>query len=454
MPSSTTSNAGVAPSPAAVRRGPVTVEGARRGATRRVPADRRFEGEVAPPPSKSVTNRYLNLALLAARPVVLERPLAAEDTERFLAALERLGTAVRRGGEEIALEPGPLPAGAEIDCGASGTMARFLTATLATLEGDWRLDGVPRLRQRPLAPLVEALRRLGAEIDYLGAPGGLPLAIRGGRLAGGSVTLDAGESSQYVSALLMAATRAAAPVAVEAERLVSVPYLELTVAAMAAFGVGVERRGERRLRVESARPAGGRFRVEADFSAACYPAAAAALTGGRVRLAGLAPDSRQGDRRFFDLLAAMGAAVSWRGDALEVAGGAGLAAVDVALADLPDQVPTLAAVAPFARGVTRIRGVAHLRLKESDRLAAVARGLRAAGAEVEEREAGLAIPGVWADREPPAEPVVLDPCDDHRLAMSFAVLGLRRRGVEIAQPEVVGKSYPGFWRDFEACLAA
>ncbi len=430
------------------------VEGARRGGARPVPGGRRFAGEIAPPPSKSVTNRYLNLALLAARPVVLERPLAAEDTERFLEALERLGTAVRRSRDEIALEPGPLPAGAEIDCGASGTMARFLTAALATLAGEWRLDGGPRLRERPMAPLVEALGLLGAEIEYLRSPGTLPLAIRGGRLAGGSVALDGGASSQYLSALLMAAARAEAPVAVAAERLVSTPYLELTVAAMAAFGVRVEHRGGGRFRVEPARPAGGRFRVEGDFSAACYPAAAAVLSGGRVRLTGLSPESRQGDRRFFDLLASMGAAVAWRGDALEVAAGAGLAAVDVTLADLPDQVPTLAAVAPFARGVTRIRDVAHLRLKESDRLAAMARGLRAAGAEVEEREAGLAIPGIWADREPPAGHVVLDPCDDHRIAMSFAVFGLRRRGVEIATPEVVAKSYPGFWRDFESCLAA
>ncbi len=430
------------------------VENARRRGTRRVPGGSRFEGEIAPPPSKSVTNRYLNLALLAARPVVIERPLAAEDTERFLDALERLGVRVCRGRGEIALEPGPLPAAAELDCGASGTMARFLTAALATFRGEWRLDGSRRLRERPLAPLVEALRRLGAEIDYLGAPGGLPLAIRGGRLAGGSVRLDAAESSQYLSALLMAAARAAAPVAVEVERMVSTPYLDLTVAALAAFGVEVARRGERRFRVEPAPLTGGRFRVEADWSAACYPAAAAVVSGGWVRLAGLAAGSRQGDRRFLDLLSAMGAAVTWRESTLEVAAGPGLAAIDVDLADLPDQVPTLAALAPFARGTTRIRGVAHLRLKESDRLAAMARGLSSAGARVEEGDEGLAIPGIWADREPPAERVVLDPCDDHRIAMSFAVFGLRRRGVEIAGPEVVGKSYPGFWRDFEGCLAA
>ncbi|MES1211011.1 MAG: 3-phosphoshikimate 1-carboxyvinyltransferase, partial [Acidobacteriota bacterium] len=232
------------------------------------------------------------------------------------------------------------------------------------------------------------------------------------------------------------------------------PYVDVTLGVVAAFGGRIEEEGERIYRVwPSSLDAGGsgRVRVEGDWSAAAYPAAAAALTGGEVTLEGLVRDSRQGDRRFLELLEEMGAGVSWQGDEVTIRGdgSGGLRGIEADLSSMPDQVPTLAALAPFARGTTRIFNVAHLRIKESDRLEAMATELRKTGAEVEEGPDWLRIPGIWAEDEPPSSPVRIDPRGDHRIAMSLALVGLRRPGIEVTAPEVVGKSYPGFWRDLE-----
>ncbi len=423
-----------------------------------VPAGRRVAGRLRVPPSKSLTHRAFNLALLAGRPARLVRPLDAEDTRLFRAALERLGWRVEPHGDALELWPGARPAAAELACGNAGTLFRFLAASLAALPGRWRLDGTPRLRQRPVGPLLAALRGLGARIECEGAEGFAPLRIEGRRLPGGRVVLDAGLSSQFLSALLMAGLTAAAPVEVEVAALTSGPYVDLTLEAAARFGGRLERVGTgfRVVPGPLAAPAEG-FVVEGDFSAACYPAAAAALTGGEVTLEGLRAESRQGDRGFFDRLAAMGATVSWPagGEVARVRGDGRLRALDTDLSGLPDQVPTLAALAPFARGTTRIRGVPHLRIKESDRLAAMAAGLRRLGAVAEERPDGLEVPGVWAAAvpPPPPRPLRVDPHDDHRIAMSLALVGLVRPGVVVGAPEVVAKSYPAFWSDLESLLA-
>jgi len=437
-----------------------------------IPAGGRAAGRLTVPPSKSVTHRFLNLALLAraagaapgAGPILVERPLYAEDTRLFLAALGRAGFQVEESAEAVRLTPGPPPppenAGTdeiEIFCGNAGTMLRFLVATLAVVPGRWRLDGTPRLRERPVGPLVEAVRRLGGQIEYLGRPGCVPLRIAGGSLQGGVTAIDAGESSQYLSALLMAGLAAPAEVVVEVGALTSQPYVEVTLAAAAAFGGRIERLGEHAFRVRPAALGASRVRVEGDWSAACYPAAAAALTGGDVRLAGVFAESRQGDRRFLDLLAAMGAEVSWEDDLLAVRGreNGDLLGIEADLSGLPDQVPTLAALGPFARGTTRITNVPHLRIKESDRLGAMASELGRVGAAVEEGADNLTVHGLW-HREtgavPPSGRVVIDAHDDHRIAMSMALVGLRRPGIEIATPEVVGKSYPEFWTDLQSLL--
>lgn len=418
-----------------------------------IPAGRRVSGRLRVPSSKSLSHRWLNLALLSRRPMVLERPLLAEDTRLFLAALERCGFQVEHDGDDVRLDPGERPAGeVEIFCGNAGTMLRFLVATLAVVPGQWRLDGVPRLRERPVRPLVEALRRLGARIEYLDAEGFVPLRIEGGTLQAGTTLLDAGESSQYLSAILMAGLRAPGEVVVEVSSLTSGPYVDVTLGVAEAAGGRIERLGDKTWRVIPSDLRADRARVEGDWSAACYPAAAAALTQGSVVLDGLVRDSRQGDRGFLDLLVRMGAEADWRGDELEVRGGDALRGLEADLSTMPDQVPTLAALGPFAAGETRIFNVAHLRIKESDRLEAMATELRKIGAEVDEGPDSLRIPGVWAHGPTPEGEVRIDSRGDHRIAMSLALAGLRRPGVVVTSPEVVAKSYPEFWRDLGRML--
>jgi 3-phosphoshikimate 1-carboxyvinyltransferase len=410
-------------------------------------------GRLRVPSSKSLTHRYFNLAVLGRAPITVENPLVAEDTRLFLEALGKLGFRVTEDGGDVHLEPvEPATQETEIFCGNAGTMLRFLVATLTVLPGTWRLDGVPRLRERPVRPLVDALRRLGARIEYLGAEGYVPLRLHGGTLGAGTTVLDAGESSQYLSALLMAALRAPGPVTVEVQSLTSKPYVDVTLGVVAAFGGRIEEAGDHIYKVTPSALNAGRVRVEGDWSAAAYPAAAAALTQGEVVLEGLLQDSRQGDRGFLALLERMGAAVSWSGSEVTIRGG-DLRGIEADLSSMPDQVPTLAALAPFARGTTHIFNVAHLRIKESDRLEAMATELRKTGATVEEGPDWLRIPGVWADREPPADPVTIDPRGDHRIAMALALVNLRRRGITVAHPEVVGKSYPGFWADLERLVS-
>jgi 3-phosphoshikimate 1-carboxyvinyltransferase len=417
-------------------------------------------GRLRLPGSKSITQRHFNLALVYRQPLLVRQPLFSEDTTHYLEGLEAAGFAIDRHGHDVALAPGPAPAGEiPIFCGAGGTMFRFLTAALTAVPGTYRLDGIARLRERPISQLVDALRQLGARIDYLGRDGFAPLRLFGGSLSGGRAVLDAGISSQFLSAVLMAALGAAEPCEIELAALTSEPYVDLTLDAIAAFGGRVERSGESGPGVYRVWPgragmAPAEITVEPDYSAVGYPAAAAALTGGEVFLEDLSPGSRQGDRGFVDLLAQMGAELSWQDGGLLVRGAPGgrLVAIDADLEAMPDQVPTLAALAPFARGVTAIRNVPNLRVKESDRLAAMTSELRRAGATVEELADGLVIPGVWADSAPPSEPVLADSWGDHRIAMAMALVGLRRPGLSVAEPAVVGKSYPEFWHDLESLL--
>jgi 3-phosphoshikimate 1-carboxyvinyltransferase len=417
-----------------------------------VPAGRVARGRLAVPSSKSLTHRALTLALLAEDEVTIERPLDAEDTRLFAAALARLGHGVERGaGSWRITPPTARPALATLDCGNAGTFFRFALAALATLPGRFLLDGVPRLRERPVGALLAALRALGARVRCLEREGYAPLEVEGPTLAAGRVRLEASQSSQFLSALLFAGQRAGGPIEIEVGGLVSAPYVELTRELLLAHGGAVERPAPDVWVTRPARLVGGRVAIEADVSAAAYPAAAAALTGGRVELPGVRLDSRQGDRRLLELLAAMGARVSAANEGTVVEGG-DLAAIEVDAADIPDQVPTLAALAPFARGTTRICRVAHLRIKESDRLAAMASELARAGARVEELADGLVVPGVWADASPPATPVAVETHGDHRIAMAMALVALRRPGVSILHPAVVGKSYPEFWRDLARLL--
>lgn len=425
-------------------------------------------GDIRVPGSKSMTQRYFTLALLGRSALTIRGPLLSEDTRFFLAAMETLGFEVKvEEGRAPVVRMRPMgrsaPAGrpeappGEIWCGAGGTMFRFLTGALTAVPGSWRIDGIARLRERPIAPLLSALRQLGAKVDCLEQEGHAPLVVHGGSLRGGPCVLDAGASSQYLSSLLMAGLVAPDAVSVTVSSLTSEPYVDLTLDAIRELGGEVHRDGDTfRVGRSTNGPDGvgvGEVEVEADFSSVAYPAAAAALTGGDVLIRGANPDSRHGDRGFIDVLAKMGADVRWVDDGLRLRGGP-LTAVEIDMESMPDQVPTLAALAPFARGTTRILNVPNLRIKESDRLAAMAEELTRVGARVEELADGLVIPGVWADArsadgQPAEDPVRVETHGDHRIAMAMALVALRRPHVSVANPHVVAKSYPEFWRDLE-----
>ncbi|MEM6453696.1 MAG: 3-phosphoshikimate 1-carboxyvinyltransferase [Acidobacteriota bacterium] len=447
-----------------------------------VPVGGRLRGPLHVPGSKSVTQRYFDLALIGRAPMTVRRPLLSDDPLLFLDAMRTAGFGVEHIDSAVVLTP---PAAAARDdgdgggearaifCGNGGTMFRFLTAALTAVPGRWRLDGVPRLRERPVGPLIDALRRLGATVECLVQEGYAPLRIQGGTLGSGETRLDAGSSSQYLSAMLIAALAAPAPVTIHLEALTSAPYVDLTLDAIADLtetddgAPAVERLVESGetvgFRVRPARVIGGTITVEGDDSAAAYPAAGALLTGGSVRLHGLRRHTRHGDRALLDLLARCGADVRWSvdgegDDVVTITGPAdgclrGLTE-PVDMSGMPDQVPTVAALAPFLPGTTRIVGAAHLRIKESDRLAAMATELRRTGAEAREHDDGLEIDGTWSDpaTAPPPSPVSIETYHDHRIAMAMALVGLRRSGVQIQQPGVVAKSYPDFWQDLEQLL--
>jgi 3-phosphoshikimate 1-carboxyvinyltransferase len=407
------------------------------------PLDRAPDAVVRVPGSKSLTNRALVCAAMAEGTSVLEGVLHADDTEAMLGALRALGVRVDGAGSTLTVEgaDGMVPAGpADLDARLSGTTSRFLAPLLAAGTGTYRLDGGAPLRARPMGPLVESLRHLGADVVEEGEPGCLPLRIRGGA-TGGAVELPGHVSSQFLSGLLLAGPLFPDGVDVSlTSPLVSVPYVEMTREVMRSFGALV---------AGTVVPSGSyratTYRIEPDASAASYFFAAAAITGGRVTVRGLRRDALQGDVRFVDVLARMGCEVEDGPEGLTVTGPppGSLHGVVADLADLSDTAQTLAAVAVFADSATTVTGIGFIRRKETDRLADTVRELRRAGIEATEDEDGFTIrPGT-----PTAARI--ETYDDHRMAMSLALLGLRVDGIEIADPGCVAKTYPDFFSDLD-----
>jgi 3-phosphoshikimate 1-carboxyvinyltransferase len=329
-----------------------------------------------------------------------------------------------------------------VDARQAGTVARFIPPVAAAIGATVRVDGSEQLRGRPMAPLLDALRRLGVAVEEEGSAGHLPVVMKG-PVTGHVAELPGDASSQFLSGLLLAGPLSPAGLEVRLTTdLVSRPYAAMTAAVMQAFGARVDI-GER-----VCRAAGGGYRsadyvVEPDASAASYFFAAAAITGGRVRVEGLGRTSIQGDIAFVDVLARMGASVSMTGDTTEVTGGE-LHGADVDLSDLSDTAPTLAVVAAFADSPTRVRGIGFIRAKESDRIGAVVEELRKCGVDASEEADGFVV------RPAPIHPAVVDPHDDHRLAMAFALIGLRVPGIEIANPECVAKTFPDYFDRLES----
>jgi 3-phosphoshikimate 1-carboxyvinyltransferase len=398
------------------------------------------------PPSKSVTQRALVLSALASGPSVLIDPLESDDTKVMAEALATLGFTVQR--REAAWEihggGGRIPCqGATLDSGDAGTAARFLTALASLGRGRFVVDGSKRMRERPIQPLVDALRQLGVQIRYLGRRGCPPLEILAEGVRGGTARVRGDRGSQPLSALLLVAPRASSPIRIEPEGPVaSLPYLELTAQVMQDFGVLVRRESPLAFSVKAPQDFAGRdIRIEGDYSSAGYFFAAAAITGGRVKVGNLRADSAQADREILRALVEMGCRVESDATGWSVTGGP-LDPLDRDLTEMPDAAPTLAVTALFARGKSVLKGLSTLRIKESDRVAALARELSKLGAQVEERKDSLEI------RPRPLRGAEIRTYQDHRMAMSFALAGLRIPGTSIADPECVSKSFPGFWKEF------
>lgn len=410
---------------------------------------------VTVPGSKSITNRALVLAALVAEETscVLSGALRSEDTEVMADSLRRLGYTVdwHAGGNGWLSVTKPrghrheAVRSATLFVANSGTTMRFLTAFVCLLDGEYRLDGIPRMRERPVADLLDALRLLGADVRSEANNGCPPVEVHARGLAGGLVRVKGDVSSQFLSALLMVAPYARRAVTLEVVGpLVSVPYVEMTIRQMQEFGCQVSSTNYRSFHIEpNQKYQLGYYTIEPDASAASYFWAAAAIAGGRVTVSGLTRASLQGDVRFVDVLGQMGCRVEECAAGITVHGGP-LRGVDVDMNDISDTVMTLGAVALFAEGPTTIRNVAHIRHKETDRIAALATELRKLGAEVEERPDGLTI------TPKPLTGVAVDTYNDHRMAMSLALVGLKVPGVVIRNPGCVAKTYPGFWQDLDA----
>jgi 3-phosphoshikimate 1-carboxyvinyltransferase len=408
---------------------------------------KRVNASVQVPGSKSYSQRALIVASLADGKSMLRNTLVAEDTTHLVEALRLLGAQIVSSGQDVIVTGtgGRIQnPGRELYLGNNGTAMRFLVSVAALGSGDITLTGDPRLCERPLQPLLEGIRSLGVSSTCRHTGGFPPVIVHGGTLRGGRVIFRDIESSQYVSSILIAAPYAAGDVEVEIRgSTVSRPYVEMTQAVMKAFGVPVEKHDENHFSVKSGhRYRGCRYLVEGDLSSASYFFLAAALCGGTVRVTNTNFWTHQGDVRFLRYLKELGCGVAATDQWIEVSGGRLIEGdFTASMEDLPDMVPTLAVLAALRPGRTIIRNVAHLRIKESNRLEALVTELTKTGIRAEETGDGLVITGGTP------RGVEIETYNDHRIAMSFAVLGLCVPGMRIRNPDCVGKSFPGFWEE-------
>ena len=409
-----------------------------------------------PPGSKSITNRALVCAALADGTSVLHGALASDDTAVMMDSLRRVGIEVA---EDAAAESitvrgcaGRIPnRGAELFIGNSGTTIRFLAAICALGHGVFRLDGVPRMRERPIGDLVDALGQCGVDIRAQSPGGCPPVVMEAAGLRGGRLVVRGDISSQFLSGLLLAAPCAAGPIDIHVDgALVSKPYVQMTLDVMKAFGAAVESQASGDYHVPAPQTYRARqYDIEPDASAASYFWAAAALTQGRVKVEGLSLGSLQGDVRFCECLAQMGCLVDYEADSITVTGRP-LHGIDVDMNAISDTVQTLSVVALLADSPTTIRGVGHIRHKETDRIGNLAIELRKLGATVEVLPDGLHIaPGSARRPSCPLLPAEIETYDDHRMAMSLALAGLVQKGVVILDPGCTAKTYPGFFEDLK-----
>ncbi len=416
----------------------------------------RADGQVTLPGSKSLSNRLLLLGALASGTTRVHNLLDSDDTRFMVKALQTLGVALELSKDwtqaTVVGAGGPLPSRkAELFLGLAGTAIRPLCAALCLGKGEFTLTGEPRMLERPIGDLVDALRQMGADIRYHGQEGYPPLTIHAGGLRGGRVSVRGDVSSQFLTAVLLASPLVKEELAIEvAGDLVSKPYIDMTLNVMQRFGVKVEREGYAGFRV----PGGQGYRspgdvlVEGDASSATYFLSAGAIRGGTVRVVGVGKDSVQGDIEHANVLERMGAKVRWGFDWIEVSRG-DLHGVDMDLSRIPDAAMTVAVTALFARGKTTIRNIGNWRVKESDRLTAMATELRKVGAGVVEGRDSLEI-------TPPEriQPAVIATYNDHRMAMCFSLAALDDAAITIENPGCVSKTFPEYWEKFRGIVQA
>ncbi|MEA5602531.1 3-phosphoshikimate 1-carboxyvinyltransferase [Nostoc sp. UHCC 0252] len=415
-----------------------------------IPAlNRPVDATVEIPGSKSLTNRALLVAALAQGDSILENALFSEDSEYFVKCVEQLGIPItlnpHQAQIQVAGRGGDIPAKqADLFVGLAGTAARFISALVALGNGEYRLDGVPRMRERPMGDMLTVLQTGGATVNFEGNSGFMPYTVYSKGFAGGNFSLKANQTSQQLSALLMIAPYAQQDTSIEIEgTLVSQSYVKMTCRLMADFGVEVNQIGDNQFQIKAGQRYQARhYTVEPDASNASYFFAAAAVTGGRVRVKHLTKQSCQGDILWLDVLEQMGCEVKASDDYTEVTGPKQLQGIDIDMNDISDLVQTLGAIAPFASSPITIRNVEHIRYKETDRIKAVVTELRRLGVQVEEFPDRLKIePG-------PITPAEIETYHDHRMAMAFAVTGLKVPGIIIKDPGCTAKTFPDYFTRF------
>ncbi|MEH2396145.1 3-phosphoshikimate 1-carboxyvinyltransferase [Nostoc sp.] len=415
-----------------------------------IPAlNRPVDATVEIPGSKSLTNRALLVAALAQGDSILENALFSEDSKYFAKCLEQLGIPItlnpHQAQIQVAGRGGDIPAKqADLFVGLAGTAARFISALVALGNGEYRLDGVPRMRERPMGDMLTVLQTGGATVKFEGNSGFMPYTVYSRQFAGGNFQLKANQTSQQLSALLMIAPYAQQDTSIEVEgTLVSQSYVKMTCRLMADFGVEVIQISDNQFQIKAGQRYQARhYTVEPDASNASYFFAAAAVTGGRVRVKHLTKQSCQGDILWLNVLEQMGCQIKDSDDYTEVTGPKQLQGIDIDMNDISDLVQTLGAIAPFASSPVTIRNVEHIRYKETDRIRAVVTELRRLGVEVEEFADRLKIePG-------PITPAAIETYHDHRMAMAFAVTGLKVPGIVIKDPGCTAKTFPDYFTRF------
>ncbi|MCC7119596.1 MAG: 3-phosphoshikimate 1-carboxyvinyltransferase [Anaerolineales bacterium] len=414
------------------------------------PISHPLNATVRVPGSKSLTNRALLIASLANGQTKLTNALFSDDSKYFAQALQTLGFDVQldEANHEMTVNGlgGKIPSNkAELFIGNAGTAARFLSAFLTLGNGDYILDGEPRMRERPIQDLIDSLNRLGVEAEATNACP--PVKISASGLPGGKTKIAGDISSQFLSALLMVAPYAKSPIEIElTTELNSKPYVDMTIAVMKDFGVEIERDNYSHFTIHSSQylpilncP------VESDASAASYFFAAPAICGGSVKVENISRKSLQGDIRFLDVLTQMGCKVTEADHSITVHRPSSIVGIDVDMRDIPDTAQTLAAIAPFADSPTRIRGIASARVKETDRVSATCTELKRLGVQVEEHQGGMTIYPTFN-----LQPATIQTYHDHRMAMAFSLIGLRFDGVTIENPSCVSKTFPDYFEALNA----